>query len=124
MKFVNLTPHEIVLKIKLDNDGNAVDGELRLPSNGNCRVAVKEKSAYNMELDRFVIPVVTNEYGDIEGLPHKEEGTIYIVSLIVLNALKTKGRLGHRPDVVAPDTGKTAIREDGKIVAVTQFVRN
>lgn len=122
MKFVNLTPHEISV------DKDAV--RISIPSTGDCRVAVKAVDdgdtleILNEAGMKFKVPLVRNNYGDIEGLPKQEPDTVYIVSLIVLNALKTKGRLGYRPDVVAPDTGKSAIREAGKIIAVTQFVRN
>lgn len=122
MKFINLTPHEISV------DKDAV--RISIPSTGDCRVAVKAVDdgdtleILNEAGMKFKVPLVRNNYGDIEGLPKQEPDTVYIVSLIVLNALKTKGRLGYRPDVVAPDTGKTAIREDGKIIAVTQFVQN
>lgn len=54
-------------------------------------------------------------YGEIENLPEPEEGTIYIVSAMVLAAAKEKGRT----DVVHPD----CIRKDGFIVSVPGFVR-
>jgi hypothetical protein len=122
MKYVNLTPHEISV------DVDAV--RISIPSTGDCRVAVttvdegKTLELLNEAGMKFKVPLVRNNYGDIEGLPKQEPDTVYIVSLIVLNALKTKGRLGYRPDVVAPDSGPSAIRENGKIVAVRQFVRN
>jgi len=123
MHFVNLTPHEIVLKVLFDTNGDAKDGLMRFPSLGNCRVAVKETNSYNMEVDGYLVPVVQHEYGAIEGLPSPRQDTKFIVSLMVLNALKAKGRMGHRPDVLAPDTGKTAIRDEaGQIIAVIQFV--
>jgi hypothetical protein len=59
---------------------------------------------------------VATQYGDVEGLPPKQPGLTYIVSSMVLANCS-------RPDVVAPDTGKTAIRKDGKIEAVTRFTR-
>lgn len=49
-----------------------------------------------------------------------EEGTIYIVSALVLAAAKEKGRT----DVVAPATGHPdCVRENGFIVSVPGFVR-
>lgn len=58
--------------------------------------------------------------GDLDNLPEPEEGTIYIVSAMVLAAAKNKGRT----DVVAPATGHPdCIRKDGFIVSVPGFVR-
>lgn len=49
-----------------------------------------------------------------------EEGTVYIVSALVLAAAKEKGRT----DVVAPATGHPdCVRKDGFIVSVPGFVR-
>ena len=55
----------------------------------------------------------------VEGLPEPiDGGTLYIVSVVVLTALK-----GSRVDVVCPDTGKTAVRDaEGKIQAVRQWI--
>lgn len=52
-------------------------------------------------------------------MPEHKENTFYIVSAIVLSALK-----GTRVDVIAPDTGNTAIRNDkGQIIAVSRFTK-
>lgn len=107
MKFVNLTPHEIVVKY---------DGEtLKIPPSGT----IARVKTVMRELPRINgIPVRKTEYGEIEGLPEPEAGTVYIVSILVLQALK-----GTRGDVVAPDTTPSgAIRdESGRIVAVKGF---
>lgn len=60
-------------------------------------------------------------YGDIVGLPAAIDGTMYIVSAMVLNAAKAAGRR----DCVAPATGHpSVIRDDkGLIVSVPGFVR-
>lgn len=117
MKLVNLTPHQIVIDI----DGNRVT----IPSTGNCRVAVKQTKEEPLSFhvlngegkEEYTCPIFKNIFGEVEGLPAPEAGIVYIVSLIVLNAL------GYRADVVAPDTGPSAIRESGQIVAVKQFIR-
>jgi hypothetical protein len=54
----------------------------------------------------------------VDGIPATAEGVTYIVSGMVLDAL-AGSRLA---DVVAPDTGADAIRENGQIVAVRGFV--
>lgn len=113
MKFVNLTPHEIVVRLP--------DGTDRVfPSEGNARVAVRQKEHAKWD----GIPIFSNYYGGVEGLPDYQTDTCYIVSLMVINALKAESPDGIiRGDVVSPDSGPTAIREDGKIVAVRGFVR-
>lgn len=60
------------------------------------------------------IPVIERVLGDVQGLP--EEGTPCLVSAMVLAACP--GRKG----VFAPDSGPTAIRVDGQIMAVTRLV--
>jgi hypothetical protein len=66
------------------------------------------------------IEVVKSTFGSVTGLPEPAEDTIYIVSLLVLQALK-----GQRTDVVGPDTGpESAVRDaDGRIVGVKRFQR-
>jgi len=106
-KFINLTSHAISVK---KNDGSTFTVE---PSGIIARVSTHEQVIG--ELDG--VPLVTRKFGEVENLPEPTEGTIYIVSSLVLSALN------GREDVVAPDTGATAIRnEDGHIVAVTRFV--
>ena len=112
MKFVNLTPHEIVVRLP---DGS----ERKFPSEGNARVAVAQKE--DGELDG--IPLFVNEYGAVEGLPDYDPGVLYIVSLMVINALKAENHGSIRCDVVSPDSGPSAIREAGKIVAVRGFIK-
>jgi len=106
MKFVNLTPHAIVI----------LRGEEKItipPSGQVARVREDRKSAGEI----LGIPVFVVEYGEIEGLPAPAEDTIYLVSSLVLAALKAKGVA--RPDVLAPDTGAGAVRnEQGQIVGV------
>ena len=107
MKFVNLTPHKIVV-MKKDSSKFEIE-----PSGVVARVATLEKVAG--EIDG--IPVIKRDFGNVENLPELQEGTIYIVSSLVLGAIK------NRPDVVAPDTGATAIRNSqGQIEAITRFV--
>ncbi len=109
-QFVNLTPHAIVLRI----------GEKDLsfqPSGTTARVTVEPKPRQSLVYDGTEIPVVANEFGAVDGLPEVVDGTIYIVSAMVL------GQCQGRSDVVAPDTGATAVRnEKGHIEAVTRFV--
>lgn len=82
-KFINLTPHTITL-----NNGTEYH-----PSGKVARV--------ENQFSNFCCGISTVFYGEIENLPEPEEGTIYIVSAMVLAAAKEKGRT----DVVAPATG-------------------
>lgn len=101
-KFINLTPHTITL-----NNGTEYH-----PSGKVARV--------ENQFSNFCCGISTVFYGEIENLPEPEEGTIYIVSAMVLAAAKEKGRT----DVVAPATGHPdCIRKDGFIVSVPGFVR-
>lgn len=108
-KVVNLTAHTI----------NVVNGEsnIAFPSQGLARVKTEEK-----EIGRINnIPVVKTVYTDVEGLPEPEGNTVYLVSTLVLQALKANGI--NRPDCLAPNTGLSgAIRDDqGRIIGVRGF---
>ena len=110
MNFVNLTPHEI----NIINE----DTKITVPPSdrGIARVEMTEVEGEPIE----GVPVIHIEPGSISGLPAPEVDTIFIVSAIVAMAANN---FTYRPDVVAPDTGATAIRnEEGQIQAVTRFV--
>jgi len=105
MKIVNLTPHTI----------NVRAGEQDLafePTAPAARVASSQELVGTVD----GIPVNRTTFGQVENLPEPIEGTIYIVSALVLSAIS------GRQDVVAPDTGPTAIRENGQVKAVIGFV--
>lgn len=100
--FINLTPHAIAL-----NSG------VSYPSVGVARVS-------NTFTDFDANGVCDVRYGDIVGLPAPVDGTLYIVSAMVLNAAKAAGRM----DCVAPATGHPSVVRDDKglIVSVPGFV--
>ena len=101
-KFVNLTPHALAL-----NSGEVI------PASG--QVARVKASFSEFDADGICRQV----FGDVEGLPAAKEGTILIVSALVLAALK-----GSRADVVAPATGHPeCVRENGMIKSVPGFVQ-
>ena len=102
--FVNLNKHEIVVQ--------SAEGDIVFPPSGLvCTLACKQ-----IEIKRIGgIPVMGNEYGEVENLPTPQEGVVFIVNALVL------GRAG-RPDCVGPDTGPTAIRENGQVKKVIRFV--
>jgi hypothetical protein len=103
MNFVNCTPHALT-----------VEGLGMIPVSGIVpRCATVRSEAHNVGGVRLVRQTV----GQVTGLPESAPDTVYIVSGMVLGALN-----GTRPDVVAPDTGADAVRENGQIVAVKGFV--
>ena len=109
MKVVNLTAHSI----------NVILGEQNIayPSEGLARVKTEEKIIGTVD----GIPVVKTVYTTVEGLPDPEEDTVYLVSTLVLQALKANGI--NRNDCLAPNTGLSgAIRDDqGRIIGVKGF---
>lgn len=105
MKIINLTPHDIVI----------TNGPTFQPSGTVARVSINQVDAGDVN----GIPVKTQTYGDIVGLPEPQKDTIFIVSALVLNAAKAAGR----DDVVAPDTSNAVRNDAGHIVSVPGFVK-
>lgn len=101
MNFINYTPHTVNL-----NDGRS------FPSVGVARVSV----SFSKPDDDGIVSQV---FGDVDGLPTPQANTMYIVSLVVLQAAS------DRADLVAPASGHPdTIRNDkGHIVSVPYFVR-
>ena len=113
VKFVNLTPHEVVV---YSQDGKEI--VLRIPPSGTiARVTTISRVVGYID----GIPVRKTEYDKIEGLPEPQEDTIFIVSTVLLVALKERGI--KRTDVVSPDTNPdSAVRDkDGRIIGVKYF---
>ena len=108
MKVVNLTPHEV----KIIGE----DGEVKAvfpPSGKVARVSVQRVQAGEIN----GVPVYANKFGEVENLPEPQPNTVYIVSLLVLQACP------DRRDLVAPDTSpQGAVRdEQGRIIGVRGF---
>ena len=103
--WLNLTPHAIGLRLA---DGTTVTVA---PSGELARVATVEVAGEAVG----GMSTVYRRLGAAEGLPLA--GVPCLVSALVLGACP--GREG----VYAPDTGPTAIRENGLVVAVTRLVR-
>lgn len=110
---LNLTPHAIGVV-----DG--VDGETVhiLPASGQvARVSTRAVPQGTLGLPGgVVLPVMTTVYGDVENVP-APGGEKFLVSSIVLDRLGPE----YRGQAFAPDTGPTAVRKDGQVVAVRQF---
>lgn len=103
---LNLTPHAIVLR--------TAAGDVAFQPSGT----VARVSTIAADTGRVVagVRVVRNTYGPVQGLP--ADGTPCIVSGMVLAALPA-----GTPNVYAPATGATAIRDErGQVIAVTELV--
>jgi len=107
MEFVNLTPHEVTIVYK--------DTVRTLPPSGEV-ARVKPIEVPVGDLDG--IPVIRRAWGPIEGLPEPAPGVRFLVSALVLERVPPL-----RHDVLAPDTGATALRDPaGIVVAVRRLV--
>jgi hypothetical protein len=99
--FVNLTPHAI----------NLNDGRVFPPSGVVARVTARH-SPFDGD------GVATLAFGDVVGLPDKQDGVLLITSALVAQAAK-------RDDVISPASGHPdCVRNDkGHIMSVPGFVR-
>lgn len=115
MRIVNLTPHQVAISMP---NGTVVQYP---PAGVVARVEVKQEKIEFINAagePSHPFPIVSNTFSEeIVNLPPPEEGTWFIVSGLVRTALGDT-----REDVLAPDTGATAIRENGQVVAVTRMV--
>ena len=112
MNVINLTPHAVVLR---SPDGT----DTAIPSSGICRVQAATKDTGKSVAG---LPVQIKTFWQVEGLPEVQPGTAFIVSGMVLSALKEAG--STRGDVFAPATSPAdgAVRDDdGRITAVTKL---
>lgn len=110
---INLTPHNI-------NVIDGVDGVTvhTIPASGQvARVAAAAVIQGTLGLPGgVVLPVVSTVYGGVEGIP-AVGGEKFLVSSLVLDRLGPE----YRGQAFAPDTGPSAVRKDGQVVAVRQF---
>ena len=119
-RLVNLTPHAITVSTE--------EVTMTFPPNGDAaRVDTKNTVEDPIMVEQFAglgisVPLSTVTTHGVIGLPEPEENVLYIVSAMVAQSCL------HRTDVIAPDTGPTAIRYTegpmkGQIEAVRGFVR-
>lgn len=117
MKIINVTNHPVTI---VAEDGITILLNI-MPSGIHARLNIHRSSILEqieVAEGMFVqFPVTVTEYAEIIDLPEPEPDTIYIASNYVAQEAK-------RPDVLAPRTDNTAIRDkDGNIVAVRSLVR-
>ena len=85
----NLTPHSITFVLGDERNPFVVE-----PSGDIARVSCNTETVG--EIDGIRIPVTKTVFGEVEGLPDPEEGTIFIVSSLVAQ------RCMDREDVFIP----------------------
>jgi len=117
VRFLNCTPHQITIR-----QGDGLDVTIE-PCGFVPRVETSEE-----DVDFYCVPIMEQKTGQVSGFPdfdkfRGETGKghiLCIVSRMVLEAVEPVAGVTF----VAPDTGKTAIRnEKGHIVAVTRLIR-
>ncbi len=111
--FINLTPHAFTLY-------NSDKSEVLMTLPGAPEMARVSQSYVEIP-SVGGYPVFRSEYGAVTGLPDPQPNTYYIVSLVVAQRLDADGI--HRTDILVPDTGAGAVRnESGGIVGTTRFM--
>ena len=116
MGFQNLTPHPIVVRTAngdwvIEPSGILARVDEKTDPLSDCRCQFGEAE------EEMIVPFVTKRYGEVENLPEPEQSTFFIVSKMVVDALK-----GKRYDLVSPDTGRAIRDGKGQIVAVPALV--
>lgn len=100
---INLTPHTVSI---VNGDGETI---AQFPSTGLARVASTETV---IGMINGIIPLTRTEYGAVEGLPEENGNDIFVVSRVVLNAVREAGVV--RSDLVVP--GLQVRNEAGLVV--------
>jgi hypothetical protein len=109
-KFVNCMKHECTIQLPSG-------GIVTIPPSGvEAQVTETETVASTVEIEGEKVEISEFQYGAVQGLPEPSQRTIFIVNGMVLSALG-----GSRPDCLAPNSGQSAVRENGKIQAITRL---
>jgi hypothetical protein len=112
MKFVNLTPHEVVLV-------PVSGGEVRIPPAGVLARCYAERRVVDIVVVEGVeVPVNQVILGKIADLPAPEAGVAYIVSLQVAQRAAKEGRVD---DLFVPD--ESVRDEAGRIIGCRCLAR-
>lgn len=93
---VNLTPHAVTFYAQ---DGKTIINTI--PSSGIARAVQTRKPINNIN----GIPVSKTGYGAVEGLPDKQDNTIFIVSVLTAQAAKGRDDLYIVDDLIRDDAG-------------------
>ena len=102
VEVVNLTPHAI----------NIVGGPTFEPSGEVARISSTNESAGELQVNGESIPLITQQFGEVIGLPQEKEGTLFIVSgLIFANS--------EREDLLVP--GEQVRDDAGRVIGCKSF---
>jgi hypothetical protein len=96
MKFNNLTPHTI----NILNEEKQLIKTIEPNGLARCQVSKEQVSSYDN------IPFYQTTFGEVEGLPVKEDNVINIVSLVVRQACPTRADLYSPGELVRDDSGQ------------------
>jgi len=99
MKIVNLTPHS--LNILVDGKDIVVQ-----PSGTIARAATVRKQMGSISIDGVDVPINKTVFGDISGLPDPAPDTIYVVSMLVAQAVPNRDDVYIVDDIVRDDQGR------------------
>lgn len=100
MKIVNLTPHALNF-IGMDDET-----VLTVPSSGVARAKQFHFDVGSIEAGGAVLPVTYTVYGEVEGLPEPEPGTIYVVSALTAQAAPKRADVYITDEVVRDSAGR------------------
>lgn len=122
MKIVNLMPHDLTIFRSEDTRPAGLKGYvlahdavplMRIPSAGISRAAAVENPVGQID----GIPMFRMAYGEPEGVPDPQPGTVFVVSSITAKACREAGRDTH--DLVMP--ARTVRDAQGRIIGCTAF---
>lgn len=119
MKIINLCAHVSRLVLKADGDKILECIEFEgTDTNGRKEVRVSEVQvgAHVVQQDGYLLNIQQCKFGPVQHLPDPEPNTMFIVSAMVISALREQGI--RRTDLISPRTDKTAIRKDGQVLGV------
>jgi len=83
-KILNYTRHPITIITD--------DGVINIPSHGQARCSTSRKLIEYLECEGARIRINKTVFGSVEGLPEEREDTVIIVSAILANVMRSKGR--------------------------------
>lgn len=120
MKFINLTPHTVRLNSGVEFHPSGQVARVKVTHHLEAWISDGPDGAVELD-DKFsleAIKIYKPVFGQVEGLPEPEKGTMYIVSGMVAAACR------DREDVLCPATGHAdAVRRVGQIWSVPGFSR-
>lgn len=96
-KFINLTPHEIVILAEDNTVLKAIAPSGTIARCSTCRE----------EVDKIDdIPINRTSFGAVSGLPDPEAGTYYIVSALTAQAVPNRADVLNTDDAVRDQEGR------------------